>query len=800
MDRSKKYKSLNEILLSEDFLLKLFPKGVFENDMCKIGNVNGDPGKSLCVSLGTGRWIDFAAGDKGGDLISLYAAANALSQNDAYNKLVEIYGLPSERSAPKAPKAPKIKNTNNRDIANALWDQSVSIDGTLAQNYLKRRSIEIQHSESLRFNGKVFNKELNISLPAMIGCVRDSENKILAVHRTYLDNNTALKANVKSPKMILGAIEGGACQLAEAEETIVICEGIETALSLLQETKLPVWAALSSSNLPNLELPLLPLAKKIIIAADSDGAGIAAAKKAADLWTIGGREVTIALPPSGMDFNDILCNEPKQINHIIKSSKQYVSDPPIPLIEYKKEVSVYPIEALGETLGNAAKAIERKIQAPTEICAQSVLAVATLSVQCLAEVMLPIGQKKPISEYFVTIAKSGERKSSCDSEALIPVSELEKELHEDYETQFASWKNQHDAWDANRKKITKIGKDSTNEDMTYELDNLGLEPDAPKNPLLFCSDLTFEGLCKHFMNGHNGIGIFSDEGSQILSGHSMKEENRVATTGAFCNLWDAKPIKRLRVTDSTVMLEEKKATLHIMIQPSVAETLLSDERLSNQGLLSRILFSAPASKIGKRVVTKPHNSIEAEIKKYSETIKRNLRLSIESKKTKPLEFTDSAAAIWFDYANEVESHLGENGKYSSICNFANKLPEHSARIAAILTLIDNPNAETISDEVFCNAKNLTEYYASEALRLNEEMKVDPDIVLAHKLLDWLNNDWDAPYISPPNIYQTLNWLKCAKKAKKIISILEEHKWLTKMPKPMIVNGQKRNDVWRINNF
>ena len=94
--------------------------------------------------------------------------------------------------------------------------------------------------------------------------------------------------------------------MAPADETLLIAEGIETALSGQQETGIAAWAAISASNMANLLLPELPLAREIVIAADNDPAGISAAERAAERWTKEGRKVRIAMPPAGMDLNDIL--------------------------------------------------------------------------------------------------------------------------------------------------------------------------------------------------------------------------------------------------------------------------------------------------------------------------------------------------------------------------------------------------------------------------------------------------------------------------------------------------------------
>ncbi len=104
--------------------------------------------------------------------------------------------------------------------------------------------------------------------------------------------------------MMLGPCAGGAVRLAGPDKELVLAEGIETALSILQATGKPIWACLSTSGLKAVRLP--PETRTIIIAADGDEPGLAAAEEAASRFYREGREVKIARPPAGMDFNDLL--------------------------------------------------------------------------------------------------------------------------------------------------------------------------------------------------------------------------------------------------------------------------------------------------------------------------------------------------------------------------------------------------------------------------------------------------------------------------------------------------------------
>src|SRR5262249_32504836 len=78
----------------------------------------------------------------------------------------------------------------------------------------------------------------------------------------------------------------------------------ETCLAAMQATGHPAWAALSTSGLRALDLP--EDVRDVIVLADGDDPGKAAARDCAWRWKREGRRVRIARPHQGMDFNDML--------------------------------------------------------------------------------------------------------------------------------------------------------------------------------------------------------------------------------------------------------------------------------------------------------------------------------------------------------------------------------------------------------------------------------------------------------------------------------------------------------------
>jgi hypothetical protein len=67
------------------------------------GDLAGGEGDSCSVNLLSGRWADFATSERGGDLISLYAAIHELSMAEAYRELDDAPAAPARPARPAKP-------------------------------------------------------------------------------------------------------------------------------------------------------------------------------------------------------------------------------------------------------------------------------------------------------------------------------------------------------------------------------------------------------------------------------------------------------------------------------------------------------------------------------------------------------------------------------------------------------------------------------------------------------------------------------------------------------------------------
>ena len=185
-----------------------------------------------------------------------------------------------------------------------IWQAAIPAPGTPVAAYLRRRGITTPIPRSLRFHPDLRHPN-GKRHAAMVAVVTDGQSGIArAVHRTFLSEDGSAKANVSPQRMFLGPSRGGAVRLAAATDQLMVGEGIETCLTAMQATGRPVWAALSAAGLRTLELP--GAIREVIILADGDDPGEAAALEAANRWKAEGRVVRIARAPRGSDFNDVL--------------------------------------------------------------------------------------------------------------------------------------------------------------------------------------------------------------------------------------------------------------------------------------------------------------------------------------------------------------------------------------------------------------------------------------------------------------------------------------------------------------
>jgi putative DNA primase/helicase len=219
----------------------------------------------------------------------------------------------STRPAPRTAATSHLDRDDAKRIKTALaiWQAAMPAAGSLVEAYLASRGLHLPPLPTLRFHGGLKHPSGG-NWPAMIALVTSgSTDTPLAIHRTFLSSDGGSKAPVAPEKMMLGPCRGGAVRLGLPGDVLMVGEGVENCLTGMQASGYPAWAAMSTSRLRTLDLPAD--ARDVIVLADGDDPGEAAARDCAWRWKREGRRVRIARPPQGLDFNDMLVNSASYI-------------------------------------------------------------------------------------------------------------------------------------------------------------------------------------------------------------------------------------------------------------------------------------------------------------------------------------------------------------------------------------------------------------------------------------------------------------------------------------------------------
>jgi Toprim domain len=280
-----------------------------------VGDVANTPGRSLFVRLkgpdsgkgAAGNWTDAATGEHG-DLLDLIAMNRGLDRmRDVFDEARLFLSLPWPKPKRRGQLQPA--PTSSPESARRLFAMAQPIPGTLAETYLRRRSITaLRGLGALRFHPRCYYRPYHDAptetWPALIAAVTDLAGMITGAHRTWLDPSGRDKAPVDTPRRAMGHLLGNGVRFGIVHDVMAAGEGIETMLSLRSALPaLPPVAALSANHLAALLFPAT--LRRLYVAQDRDPAGDAVTATLTERARASGIEA-IGLSPRLGDFNEDL--------------------------------------------------------------------------------------------------------------------------------------------------------------------------------------------------------------------------------------------------------------------------------------------------------------------------------------------------------------------------------------------------------------------------------------------------------------------------------------------------------------
>ncbi|RWR31508.1 DUF3987 domain-containing protein [Sinirhodobacter populi] len=494
------------------------------------------------------------------------------------------------------------------------------------------------------------------------------------------------------------------------------------------------------------------------------------------------------------------------INPAFAASAQTVkAEGPQPLMREIPPGEAYPIEALGP-LRAVVEAVQDITQAPVAIAAQSALSVASLAVQGFADVET-LGGDAPCSLFCLTIAESGERKSSCDRLLMKGVRDHERAQAETYREAFAEYEVAREIWTGKRKRLMTeaAGGDKMKAaGAEADLRMLGPEPRAPLYPRVTAQEPTFEGLLKLYQIGRPSLGLFSDEAGGFIGGHAMNSDNRLKTIAGLSQLWNGDTVDRIRSGDGASEYPGRRLAMHMMAQPIAARPLLADPQASGQGFLARFLITEPPSAIGTRLRRGHDPASDMAVSAFSSQLRGILETPLPTgdnpQELAPvrLPLSQGARELLWRFYQAVEAAQATGRQMEHVRSYGSKAAEQAARIAGVLTLWGGVEAPEVTPEAMGWGITLAQFYLGEARRLAEAGLVSEETAKAERLRKWLLESWPHDDVTPREILRMgPNSLREGKALAGPLAALERNGWLFRLPDGTEVRGAARKEAYRI---
>jgi putative DNA primase/helicase len=206
-------------------------------------NVQGDK---------AGLWFDHENGC-GGDIIEFIRQQRGCSIGEAINEARTYLGSSASWSSATAPKTsqpakPEEDDAARIDQALRIWSEVQPVRGTLAEQYLVGRGIQVPDEalDVLGFHSHCPFGERRRA-PALVALVQDIiTGEPIAIHRRELTPNAAKAGSW----MALGPKSGGAIRLSRSDcGDLAIGEGVETCLAGMQLGSGPTWSVIDAGGM-----------------------------------------------------------------------------------------------------------------------------------------------------------------------------------------------------------------------------------------------------------------------------------------------------------------------------------------------------------------------------------------------------------------------------------------------------------------------------------------------------------------------------------------------------------------------
>lgn len=379
----------------------------------------------------------------------------------------------------------------------------------------------------------------------------------------------------------------------------------------------------------------------------------------------------------------------------------------------------FPIALLPDRIRDAIEAQVAMGNYHLASVATATLAIASHTAQGLYNIdFLAKPGSVPASLFALICAPSGSAKSSLFDPILTGPRRWQRRMADVHTILRADYEVDRRLYERRRQVAEKEN------DRETLLDLERTKPLPPRSPVNTSSKITTNGLFKSLHDDWPTHGVFTPEGASLLKGYSLNSKNAPEEFGgALASLWSGETIDRT-TGEQRMILRDRRLSMLVMVQGSVAEEFLSSEALEGQGLLARFLVvNAPKWSPLDEDFTQPDYLARKErllhrMERFHDRIDDMLSEPLathdghDGELNLPvIRWTPAAAKIMRAFQTESLAW-----RTSETENWFQRAFEHCVRLAGVLAIFEGENE--ISEKSARAGVALTRYYAAQLQQMD----------------------------------------------------------------------------------
>lgn len=419
-------------------------------------------------------------------------------------------------------------------------------------------------------------------------------------------------------------------------------------------------------------------------------------------------------------------------------------EPPVS-IEARK-LPLLPVEHLGE-LGRFVAAAAASLQVAPDLVAFAALATISTATGGRRRVQVKPGWNEAVSLYMAALADSSEKKTPALDVAAAPLREMEDELIDSRRTEVEA-KAQEIRIETARMAKAELAaasddptkRDAGKADAEAAREKLLALGDSAELPRMLIRDATMEALVKRMSEQGGRIGSLASEANLLKIAGGMYSSGGQANTDLLLEAYTGSAYSVDRAGRPAIRMRSTFLALALLIQPGVLAGLAKkNPEFRENGLLGRFLYARPEP---TEEDTFDSPEIPPEVSEaYDTRVKAMVRNVWDAEDVSVMRLSEGARKVFAEFYNSFSARRKKGGDLHEIAEWSGKLRGQVIRLAACLSLYENPDGLEISEGRIRSAIALVPYLVAHAKAAYDLMDEGSDGRLkpARELLEWIRS-------------------------------------------------------------